>query len=197
MQKFSHHVWIDHNTFSNPGDGAVDIKRASDLVTVSWNHFSDSIKTMLCGHSDLNGPQDLGKLRVTIHHNYFRESEQRHPRVRFAEPVHIFNNYYHRISKYGVASAMNAGLVIEGNFFEDVDRSIRNDVGEDSAGSLWVPGRFVERFNTYQRSGLPPASSVYAELSVEEPIRYYNYRMHDANDVPDVVQKYGGTGVIY
>ncbi|GAA4493297.1 hypothetical protein GCM10023191_030510 [Actinoallomurus oryzae] len=35
--QYSTHAWIDHNDLSNAYDGATDIKRASDYVTVSWN----------------------------------------------------------------------------------------------------------------------------------------------------------------
>ena len=47
VQSFSHHVWIDHNDISQPHDGALDIKRSSDCVTVSWNRFHDTDKNML------------------------------------------------------------------------------------------------------------------------------------------------------
>src|SRR5262245_29822208 len=32
--QYSTRVWIDHNSFSNGKDGAVDVKRASDYVTI-------------------------------------------------------------------------------------------------------------------------------------------------------------------
>ena len=89
----AHHVWIDHNDFSTGYDGLLDIKRASDYVTVSWNHFHDHSKAALLGHSDTY-VQDRGRLRVTYHHNFFDGTDQRHPRVRFGDPVHVFNNYY-------------------------------------------------------------------------------------------------------
>ena len=195
VETFAHHVWVDHNSFSNPVDGALDIKRGSDLITVSWNHFENSIKTMLCGHNDENGPQDVGRLRVTIQANYFDETEQRHPRVRFAEPVHILNNYYRQNSKYGIASAMDAGLFIEGNYFQDVAKSIRTDVGSDD-NPLFIPGRFVEKGNIYERSGLPPPSN---GAKVDDPGKYYEYtsRMLEAKDVPSFVLEWGGAGVIY
>lgn len=41
VQCWSHHVWIDHNTITRVGDGAIDIKRGADYVTVSWNHIID------------------------------------------------------------------------------------------------------------------------------------------------------------
>jgi pectate lyase len=81
VQMFSHHVWIDHNEFDNGDDGAVDIKRGSDWITVSWNHFHDHDKTTLVGHDDDNAAQDTGRLRVTYHHNYFNASDQRNPRA--------------------------------------------------------------------------------------------------------------------
>jgi pectate lyase len=102
-------VWIDHNDFSdgdNPDsaqptyfgrpyqvhDGLVDITNASDLVTVSYNRLHDHDKTMLIGSSD-SRVTDRGKLRVTIHHNEFRDLGQRVPRVRFGQ-VDVYNNHY-------------------------------------------------------------------------------------------------------
>ena len=195
VETFAHHVWVDHNSFSNPSDGAVDIKRGSDLITVSWNHFENSIKTMLCGHDDDNGPQDVGRLRITIQGNCFDETEQRHPRVRFAEPVHVFNNFYRSNPKYGIASAMDAGLFIEGNYFQDVAKSIRTDVGSDD-NPLFIPGRFVEKGNIYERSGLPPPSN---GAKVDDPGKYYDYSSNvlETKDVPTFVLEWGGAGVIY
>lgn len=53
----------------------LSITRGSDLVTVSWNRFSDHDKTMLIGSTNNPGTPglptaDFGKLRTTIHHNY-------------------------------------------------------------------------------------------------------------------------------
>ena len=87
--QYSTRVWIDHNTFGNGYDGAVDIKRASDYVTVSWNRVFSHDKSMLLGHDDGNGGEDRGHLRVTYHHNWFDGTNQRHPRVRFGNPVHV------------------------------------------------------------------------------------------------------------
>jgi pectate lyase len=70
----SHHIWIDHNTFSGAVDGSVDIVRGADYVTVSWNHFDHSDKTMLISHSDGAASTDVGHLKVSIHHNFFDHS---------------------------------------------------------------------------------------------------------------------------
>lgn len=44
-------VWVDHCEFSNTltegkdfYDGALDITHAADFITVSWNHFHDSVR---------------------------------------------------------------------------------------------------------------------------------------------------------
>lgn len=185
IQMFTHHVWIDHCDFSDGGDGALDIKRGSDLITVSWNHFHDHTKTLLLGHDELAGPQDIGRLRVTYHHNYFNMSDQRNPRVRFAEPVHVYNNYYFENS-YGIAATWNAGIVAEGNYFFSVNNPGRV-IFEDND-----PGRMVARDNTLvdcnheiEQAGI-----------VIEPRTFYAYTLQPSTDMPTVVPAGAGVGKI-
>lgn len=102
-------VWVDHNDLSdgdNPDsaqpryfgkpyqvhDGLLDITEASDLVTVSYNRLHDHDKTMLIGSSD-SRTGDAGKLRVTLHHNEFRNLGQRVPRLRYGK-LDVYNNHY-------------------------------------------------------------------------------------------------------
>jgi pectate lyase len=106
----STNVWVDHNSFSDDGrpdreqpvyfgrpyqvhDGALDITHTSDLVTVSYNRFSNHDKTMLIGSTDNPASGDPGRLRVTLHHNVFDGVGQRAPRVRFGQ-VDVYNNLY-------------------------------------------------------------------------------------------------------
>jgi pectate lyase len=180
----AHHVWIDHCDFSAGFDGLLDVKRQSDYVTVSWNHFHDHSKTLLLGHSDTY-TADIGHLRVTYHHNFFNGTEQRHPRARFGEPVHVFNNYYLNNGLYGVASTENAGLVVEGNYFSGVQFPIY--VGYDDSG----PGRVVERNNIYVNSGTPQTAG-----SVIEPRTYYPYTVDNPANVPAIVTAGVGVGKI-
>ena len=106
----THHVWVDHCSFTNATDTLMDIKRQANYVTVSWNVFTNTLETILEGHSD-TFTQDIGFLKVTYHHNWFDGTIERHPRVRFSDPTHVFNNYYLNIQMYGVASTMNAGVL--------------------------------------------------------------------------------------
>jgi pectate lyase len=183
IQESAHHVWIDHCDFSMGYDGLLDVKRGADFVTVSWNYFHDHDKTMLLGHDDGNAAQDLGRLRVTYHHNWFDGTVQRHPRVRFADPVHVFNNYYFGNSGYGVASTMNAGVVVEGNYFENVPNPTVTVTGESD------PGRVVARNNFLVGSGTPQTAG-----TAVEPSTYYSYTLDNPADVKSIVMAGAGVG---
>jgi pectate lyase len=181
----SHHIWIDHNTFVAPVDGSIDIVRGADYVTVSWNHFNRTDKSMLLGHSDGAASTDIGHLRVSIHHNFFDNSRQRHPRVRFGEPVHVYNNYFLGNELYAVASTMNAGVVVEGNYVSGVPYPCYSTSGYADSD----PGRLVQRNNVFVGSGACEAGG-----SVAEPRTYYAYTLDPAANVPALVTAGAGAG---
>ncbi|PRY00845.1 pectate lyase family protein [Allonocardiopsis opalescens] len=181
VQDASTNIWIDHNSFTNGYDGGVDIKRESDFITVSWNRFYNHEKSMLLGHSDGHTADD-GNLRVTYHHNFFDGSQTRHPRVRFGETVHVYNNYY-RDNEYGVASTMDAGVLVENNYFENVDEPTL--VGYASSDD----GRLVQRGNVFTGSGSPESAGSVASLP-------YSYSLDNANNVPTIVRNGAGPGRI-
>lgn len=183
----SHHIWIDHNRFVSPVDGSIDYVRGADYVTISWNHFDHTDKTMLISHSDSNASEDTGHLKVTIHHNFFDHSRQRHPRVRFGEPVHVFNNYYLGNELYGIASTMNGGALAEGNYFENVPFPCFSASGYADSG----PGRLVQRNNIFVGSGPCEANG-----TVVEPSTYYSYTVDSPSTVPGIVLNGVGVGKI-
>lgn len=112
---------------------------ASDRVTVSSNRFRNHDKTMLIGSSD-TATADVGRLRVTLHHNLFENIGQRAPRVRYGQ-LHVYNNYYvipdpdvHGYS-WGVGVQplpVASGIFAENNYFR-------------TAQSV-TPGQFIARF---------------------------------------------------
>lgn len=129
------HVWADHNTLSDGNnvdsaqplyfgrpyqvhDGALDVIRASDLVTISYNVFQEHDKTMLIGSTNTVGA-DVGKLRVTVHHNKFANVGQRVPRVRFGQ-VDVYNNYYYLTDEdaysYSWGVGVYSAIYAENNF---------------------------------------------------------------------------------
>jgi pectate lyase len=176
----SHNIWIDHNVFASAFDGLVDIRFASDFITVSWNITRDHDKTFLLGSDDSN-TGDRGHLRVSYHHNWFDGTNQRHPRVRFGNPVHVFNNYYDGTSSYGVAATTEAGVLVEGNVFENVARPTTLAQGTSPDGNL------LQRDNAFVNSGTPVANG-----SVN-PIPYA-YTLDKAADVKALVTAGAGTG---
>ncbi|MEV0614466.1 right-handed parallel beta-helix repeat-containing protein [Nonomuraea sp. NPDC050404] len=181
--QYSTRVYIDHNSFSNGGDGALDIKRASDYVTVSWNRFFSHDKTMLLGHSDSNGGEDRGRLRVTYHHNWFDGTNQRHPRVRFGNPVHVYNNFYRSVGSYGVASTQEAGVLVEGNYFENTDDPYHLGEGSSPAGTL------VARNNHFVGSGSGQTGGSVRSIP-------YSYTLDSASSVKSIVSAGAGAGRI-
>ncbi|MDI5941736.1 pectate lyase [Micromonospora sp. DH15] len=131
----SEHVWVDHNTFTdgdNPDsaqpvyfgrpyqvhDGSLDITHTASLVTASYNRFVGRDKLMLIGSSNTVGP-DVGRLKVTLHHNMFDRVLQRLPRVRFGQ-VDVYNNWY-RLSgegfEYAVGVGVQSAAYVENNHF--------------------------------------------------------------------------------
>ncbi len=94
------------------GDGSIDMKNQSDYVTISYNHFWDSGKTTFTDSPD--GASD--KTHVTYHHNHFDHSDSRHPRC-VGSDVHMYNNYYDGVSKYGIGAAKGSCIFAENNYF--------------------------------------------------------------------------------
>lgn len=179
IENGTHHVWIDHCDLTQATDGLLDIRKGADFITVSWNLFWNHKKTSLVGHSDDNREQDSGHLRVTYHHNWFNRTQQRHPRVRFSALCHVYNNYFLG-NTYGVASTMDANVLVEGNYFESVDSPTH--VGYGTSG----PGNLVERNNVYTHCLYPPET----RGTVPEPP--YAYILEDPNLIPEGVMHGAG-----
>ncbi|MGW0331722.1 pectate lyase family protein [Streptomyces sp. NPDC003011] len=181
--QYSTNVWIDHNDISDANDGAVDIKRASTNITVSWNRTHDQDKNMLLGHSDDNASEDTGKLKVTYAYNWFDGTNQRNPRVRFGNPVHVLNNYFSDIGSYGVASTENAGVLVESNYFENTEDPYHLGEGSSDEGSL------VARNNHLVGSGTGQTGGSVASIP-------YSYTAQSASTVKATVTAGAGVGKI-
>ncbi len=118
----SEHVWVHDNDIfyghkasgdQAKGDGSVDLKDDTKYMTVSYNHFWDSGKMSLCGMKS-----ESGENYISYHHNWFDHSDSRHPRIR-TMTVHVYNNYYDGVSKYGVGAVLSAQCFAEGNYFRN------------------------------------------------------------------------------
>lgn len=76
-------------------DATVDVIKASNYITLSYNYFHDHDKNGLVGNTDTakTTAENPTVLKVTFDHNYYKNIKQRQPRVRYGM-VHIYNNYY-------------------------------------------------------------------------------------------------------
>jgi len=137
--RHAHHVWLDHLDISDGDDGNLDITREADYITVSWTRFSYSSANRthrfsnLVGSSD-DATEDSDDLKITFHHNWWADNvTERMPRVRFG-PVHIFNNYFSATgNNYCVRAGVEANLVVENNYFDNVNAPIDSDIGSGAA----------------------------------------------------------------
>jgi pectate lyase len=99
----SQNIWVDHVTISDGDtpdrlasdtrhDGALDIVRGSDYVTLSNSKFFKHGKTTLVGNGDSGRAwSDAGRLHVTFTGLHWHGTASRLPLVRFGQ-LHTFNN---------------------------------------------------------------------------------------------------------
>ncbi|GII76670.1 hypothetical protein Sru01_16520 [Sphaerisporangium rufum] len=179
MQCYSHHVWVDHNTFYPAGDGSVDIKRGSDLATVSYNRYVGTDKSMLLGHSDGNAAQDTGYLNVTYHHNWFDGSNTRHPRVRFGY-AHGYANYV-SVTDYFLGLGVGGRIYAESNYVKGA-KTITEDFGDTRL--TWASSNYynIATITRANSSGSTMSDWLRADGSVSRPS--YSYSAGSASATP-------------
>lgn len=207
IECFSHHVWVDHNTFvyepvagvsAGSFDGALDSKRGADYVTISWNHFYNYDKTSLVGHNDSNSLQDAGRLHVTFHHNFYEYTRQRHPLLRFGR-VHTFNNYVLNDRTSGAvisyfASVRSGGeIYIEGNYFHigKGEFELIGDGSDSGANATVTEDNIIELVN--------PNAEVIIEADngrAFNPADFYQYQhvLVPAVSLPTLIPANAGAG---
>ncbi len=134
------YLWIHNNDISYgavgsdsdqaKGDGSLDFKK-STYSTLSYNHFWDSGKcNLLDASADSNGSNYL-----SYHHNWYDHSDSRHPRIRNATAVHVYNNYYDGNSKYGIGVTSGSSCFAESNYFRNAhDPMMSSKQGTDGQG---------------------------------------------------------------
>jgi len=168
IQKQSTNIWIDHCEVFNEDpatqlnidlyDGLIDIKNTSSFITISWCYLHDHHKCHLVGSSD----KDEFDRKVTFHHNYYRNIDERLPSFRFGA-AHIFNNYYENLRVGGINSRMGACLKIESNLFKDS----KDPIGTRNSKTV---GQWEVKDNKFDNcTGSMPDSS---NCSLEIPYEY-------------------------
>lgn len=174
----AHHVWIDHNDLRNMADGLIDVRKDSTYVTVSWNRLSQNNKTFGIGWTE-NVTTD-----ITIHHNWFRETEQRNPSTDNAAHAHLYNNFLEDVantdinSSYGNYSRGGTRMVLENSYFQ----GMKNPVIKDATATVVQRGNIFSGTSGRNESG----------GTAFDPKTYYPYTLDRASDVPSLLKS--GTG---
>ena len=111
------------------GDGSVDLKGTSTKITVSDNHYWD------CGKVNLCGLGESADYEITYSRNWFDHSDSRHPRIRTGS-IHVYNNYYDGVAKYGVGACTGSSVFVEGNYFRNTSKPVMSsNQGTDAQGN--------------------------------------------------------------
>ncbi|MER7718368.1 right-handed parallel beta-helix repeat-containing protein [Streptomyces flaveolus] len=175
----AHHVWVDHNRFSNICDGQLDVRKDSEYVTVSYNRFEDNNKTFGLGWTT------NVRTQITVDHNWFANTKQRNPSVDNAAYAHLYNNYLTAqadpgdpVWTYGNWSRGATRMVIENSYYQDVQHPYQADPTAElvQRGSILrnTTGRHDEWGTAF------------------DPRDFYAYRLDPAAAVPALVKRFSG-----
>jgi pectate lyase len=141
-------------------------------VTVSWNQLGNHNKTFGIGWTE------NVTARMTIHHNWLHDTNQRNPSADNLAYVHLYNNYLQNISSYGNYSRGATKMVIENSYFDHVN----NPYYPDSTAQLKQTGSIVVSCTGKQQT----LGSAFT------PSSFYSYTLDPAADVPSLVKTYSG-----
>lgn len=177
--KESSHLWI-HNCDiyyghagsagdQAKGDGSLDVKDDSQYCTFSYIHFWDSGKMSLCGMES-----ESGENWMTYHHNWFDHSDSRHPRVR-TMTVHVYNNYYDGVAKYGVGATTGSSVFVESNYFRNTNKPMMISL----QGTDIVNGEDEGTFSGETGGIIKSYGNVFAEKSSN--FRYVTYQENNVD----------------
>ncbi|WP_306322529.1 MULTISPECIES: polysaccharide lyase family 1 protein [unclassified Streptomyces] len=207
----STHVWLDHNAFTDGAhpdstlptyygrvyqqhDGELDIVKGADYVTASWNVFADHDKTLMIGNSNSASATDRGRLRVTLHHNLFKNLVERAPRVRFGQ-VDVYNNSYVGNADY----AYSFGVGFESQLYAEKNAfTLPKDVAPSAVLHRWddypvtstdnqVNGKAVDLIAAYNTAN--PTTQIRTDAGWKPTLRT---TVHPAKAVPTVVSRGAG-----
>ncbi|WP_458112775.1 pectinesterase family protein [Arthrobacter sp. R1-13] len=170
----SHHVWVDHMAFERLGDGMIDTRKDSDFLTYSWNVFADHNKALGVGWTN------NAVTRMTLHHNWIRNTVQRNASLDNTAAAHVYNNYLEDIGQYGMMGRNAAKVVVESNYFDTVADPI---VAKDPATQV------VSRDNIFKGQTYGRKDNIGVAF---EPSSFYQYRKDATADVPRIVSEGAG-----
>ncbi|MGP4102105.1 pectate lyase family protein [Nonomuraea sp. KM90] len=170
----ANHIWIDHNRLTRMNDGLLDSRKDTTNLTVSWNHFVENNKTFGIGWTD------NVTSKITIHHNWFQNTNSRNPSADNIANLHMYNNYLQNITGYGNFVRGKTKAVIENSYYDTVKDPYYVEAGElvqrgnIVVNSTWGSGKVKEKGTAF------------------DPRSFYSYTLDPAADVPGLLRTYAG-----
>ena len=216
-------IWIDHVTISDGDtpeslasdtrhDGALDVVRGSDYVTISHSVFTKHHKTTLVGNGDSGRAwSDAGRLHVTMTGNWWDHAYSRLPLVRFGQ-LHLYNNLVSgstttsdsdRKFGSGLDVRYQSDVINENNFYEFTGLKPREVCGKLAGGKDAISMRSSgHRFiSDKDDAGKPMTAVIDIELQGCDnvPVKQnwvppYAYTLRSADTVRSAVQTSSGAG---
>lgn len=192
----SHHLWFDHLSIQDASDGLLDVTMGSDFTTVSWCKFfyeggvGEHRLSCLVGSGTGHDETDMGKLNVTYHHNWFADHcDQRMPRILYGKG-HVYNNYYTCSGNtYCVGVASYASVLIENNYFKEVNNPHQFMYDTALPASITARGNIYDATEGDEDNGAGGVAYGYVEPFTEPP---YAYTLDEADQVPQIVEAGAG-----
>lgn len=217
--------WIHNNTFNvgcqtwngwggpqdSDGDEAVSIADVRN-VTLSYNEFYQTGKSMIFG-----GWEYDACMNFSLHHNHYREAEQRLPLSRNSN-IHSYNNYFDNCWR-GLSPRTSSYVFSEVNYFENVDSPFYGDSGTETFGAVksWNEIYYEcgdiefsevviasDREEYVENTCMPEEGTDCSKFDIDPTLFYYDAEnkcsdvefMLDAKDIPELIPKYAGAGAL-
>ncbi|WP_239163288.1 pectate lyase family protein [Paractinoplanes rishiriensis] len=165
-------IWIDHNRLQRMNDGLIDSRKDTTNLTVSWNHLANNNKTFGIGWTT------NVTARITIHHNWFQNTNSRNPSGDNIAYAHMYNNYLQGVKGYGNYSRGATKMVIENSYFEGT----KDPFYPDSTAQLRQTGSILVNCTGKQQT----------LGSAFNPSSFYSYTLHPAADIPAMLRTHAG-----
>jgi pectate lyase len=167
------HVWIDHNRILRMNDGLIDSRIDTTDLTVSWNVLAEDNKAFGIGWTT------NVTARMTIHHNWIHDTNQRNPSTDNVAFAHLYNNYLQNVTSYGNLSRGATKMVLENSYFSNVANPFYPDT---TAAQLRQSGSIMVNCTGKQlTSG-----------AAFTPSSFYSYTLDPASAVPALLQTFAG-----
>jgi pectate lyase len=192
-----YNVIADHCTFTNSGDGCLDMAGDVHNVTMSWNLIHNSDLGTLLSYSSID--PTWSRKDISIHHNVWAKNGERQPRLyRDCDTIDVVNNVVYGWDYIGgmrisyVESVVNPSANIENNvihlwangFYDLPEQGFMFERGEDE-GDVYINGNIAP-------SECPQDGDGSVQVPLTIPVEY-QVTKYAASTLGDTVVPFVGT----